>query len=272
MAPIKFDENIKEKLEKRSLQPSSDAWQTLSNTLDAETKKQNRGLFFYIGIAASIVGVVFVTTLFFNASEGLQPTPKVVETETIDNLDKTTVIPTSKGQTDLVESSVKEKLQDNQDSKTDVIATNPTQKNTITVAHISEEKKADLDHKKEKQDLKMKTSLAVVDHTIKTENGVTPINTLTPEDAKVLDVLNKIKLLNADGIAATDQEIDDLLKQAEKEILKERIYNETTRTVDANALLQDVEADLEQSFRTKVFDALKSSYKTVKTAVAERNN
>ena len=45
-----------------------------------------------------------------------------------------------------------------------------------------------------------------------------------------------------------------------------------TRTVDANALLQDVEEDLQQSFRSKVFEALQSGYESVITAVAERNN
>ena len=70
----------------------------------------------------------------------------------------------------------------------------------------------------------------------------------------------------------TDAEIEDLLKQAERDILRDRIYNETTRTVDADALLQDVEDDLEQSFRSKVFEGLKSSFKTVKTAVADRKN
>jgi len=41
--------------------------------------------------------------------------------------------------------------------------------------------------------------------------------------------------------------------------------------VDANALLQDVEAELQDSFRTRVFETLKSTFKTVKTAVADRN-
>ena len=42
--------------------------------------------------------------------------------------------------------------------------------------------------------------------------------------------------------------------------------------IDASDLLQDVEADLDQSFRDKVFKTLKSSYYSVKTAVADRNN
>ena len=50
------------------------------------------------------------------------------------------------------------------------------------------------------------------------------------------------------------------------------MFNESTGVVNAHALLQDVEDDLEQSFRSKVFQALKENYITVKTAVAQRNN
>ena len=42
--------------------------------------------------------------------------------------------------------------------------------------------------------------------------------------------------------------------------------------VDAEALLENVEAELDQSFRNKVFEAIKSSYNSVKTAVAQRND
>jgi len=70
----------------------------------------------------------------------------------------------------------------------------------------------------------------------------------------------------------TDEAIDALLLQAQKEITLKKLYNVSTRVVDADLLLQDVEADLDQSFRTKVFETLKASYNTVKTAVAQRNN
>ena len=37
-------------------------------------------------------------------------------------------------------------------------------------------------------------------------------------------------------------------------------------------LLETVEDEMGQSYRGKVFEALKESYKTVKTAVVNRNN
>ena len=50
------------------------------------------------------------------------------------------------------------------------------------------------------------------------------------------------------------------------------MYNEKTGVVDARLLLENVEADLEKSFRDKVFEALKSNFNFVKTAVAQRND
>ena len=59
---------------------------------------------------------------------------------------------------------------------------------------------------------------------------------------------------------------------ASKELFKDKLQKEAFKTVDASALLLSVEEDMGQSFRSKVFDALKGGYETVKTAVAERNN
>jgi hypothetical protein len=77
MASVKFEESLKDKLEKRTLQPSSDAWDKLSTDLDASNKNSKRGFLFYIGIAASIIGIIFVTNIMFNASENQLVEPTV---------------------------------------------------------------------------------------------------------------------------------------------------------------------------------------------------
>jgi len=270
MAPIKFDDNIKDKLEKRTLQPSNDAWDTLSNRLNTNDKKNSKSLFFYIGIAASIVGVLFVTTQFFNTSEDNTITPQIVNTE-IDNENE--VLNTSRDSESITTASEANQIQKQEDAEVLNNQLSSTIKNEPNIANVSEEKNAIIKTKKAIiNDFKPKESIAIVDAKTNNEVQAVAINKLTLEEVKVMDVVNQIKALDMDGTAVTNQEIEALLKQAEKDILKQRIYNETTRTVDADALLQDVEMDLDQSFRTKVFEALKSRYKTVKTAVAERNN
>ena len=95
---------------------------------------------------------------------------------------------------------------------------------------------------------------------------------LTFEEQKIKDVVAKVHTLKSENKTITNADIDALLIEAQKEIALNRLYNETNGTVDASALLQDVENELDQSFRSKVFEAIKASYNTVKTTVAQRND
>ncbi len=98
------------------------------------------------------------------------------------------------------------------------------------------------------------------------------ITKLSFEDLKLLEVVAQVQELKKINNIVSDAEINALLDQAQKDIALHKIYNETTKKVDANALLQSVEDDLEQSFRDRAFKAIKSGYHYVKTSVAERNN
>ena len=258
MAPIKQEEHMRDKLEKRSLQPSPESWATLSKRLDAEQKNKNKSLFWWIGIAASIVGIVFVTAMYFNNASFKNNTPTIVNSngnvfEKVEiNKDKFKKEEVAAEDIKPVEDSPKET---EQKSNTN---TNRPKKSQL-LNHIPQEEIA-----AQVQESSSETSIDKVSK-IKTSQ-------LTFEEQKVQDVVAVIKDLKTNGKNVTDTEIDSLLKKAQKEILSNRLYNETTRTVDANALLQDVEADLQQSFRSKVFEALQSGYESVKTAVAQRND
>jgi len=241
MAPIKFEENIKDKLEKRTIQPSTDAWQTLANRLDAKNNKKKSPYYLWLGVAASIVAIMFIASqLFVNNNNTTIETPVIVDTnkETIKKVESENVL-----------------------QKKDVL-TNNVEKESVKELNIKTPKPK-------------KTEVAQLTKQ-KEEKTVLPneviANKTSFEDLKVQQVVAQIQGLKDKGESVTDKDIDALLDQAQKEITLQNIYNETTKTVDANALLQDVESDLQQSFRDKVFNALKSSYNTVKTAVAERNN
>ena len=241
MAPIKFEENIKDKLEKRTIQPSADAWQTLASRLETKNNKKKSPYYLWLGVAASIVAIMFIASqLFVNKNNTTIETPVIVNTnkETIKKIESENVL-----------------------QKKDVL-TNNVEKESVKELNIKTPKSE-------------KTEVALLTKQ-KEEKTVLPkeviVNKTSFEDLKVQQVVAQIQGLKDKGESVTDKDIDALLDQAQKEITLQNIYNETTKTVDANALLQDVESDLQQSFRDKVFNALKSSYNTVKTAVAERNN
>lgn len=241
MAPIKFEENIKDKLEKRTIQPSADAWQTLASRLDAKNNKKKSPYYLWLGVAASIVAIMFIASqLFVNNNNTTIETPVIVDT--------------------------------NKETIKKVESENVLQKKDVLTNNVEKESVKELNIKTSKSE---KTEVAQLTKQ-KEEKTVLPkeviVNKTSFEDLKVQQVVAQIQGLKDKGESVTDKDIDALLDQAQKEITLQNIYNETTKTVDANALLQDVESDLQQSFRDKVFNALKSSYNTVKTAVAERNN
>lgn len=253
MAPIKFEEDIKDKLDKRTLQPSNNAWSKLSERLGNQGKKRNNKPVLWVGLAASIVGILLITSQLFNNEAVVDNVPKIVvipeaveqnknkdiaveESIDIESTSKNTQIDKEK----VVKESVKKRI---------LVRPEFNKKQTAIAQEISTEK------------LK-KASLNPVEVTREP---------LTFEQKKIQAVANQIQALK-DNNAVTYDAIDALLLEAQKEIRLNQLYNETTGMVDANLLLQDVEAELDQSFRSKVFEAIKASYGTVKTAVAQRND
>lgn len=69
MASNKFDKHIKEKLKSREINPTPNSWDVLANKLDAQENKPENKKFWWLGIAASIIGILFVATQFFNNNE-----------------------------------------------------------------------------------------------------------------------------------------------------------------------------------------------------------
>lgn len=254
MAPIKFEDNIKDKLEKRTIQPSADAWSTLANRLDTHNKKKKTTLYWWFGIAASVVGIVFITTLYVNHSEVETITPTIVNTQE-NNIEKVDNQP--------VKNNIKKDqvaFEENKAIKEPLNETKSSSKNTLPTQDAVAQSQQALEQKS------MMTSVV--------EENLNEVKhkELNFEDQKVKDAVAQIKELKKNQEVVSDSEIENLLKKAEKEIISNRIYKETTKTVDANSLLQDVEIDLQQSFRDKVFKALQSGYESVRTTVAERNN
>ena len=64
MAPLKFEEQCKEKLEKRTIAPSDAAWERLSAQLETQKKKRKPGI--WLGIAAGFIGILIVSVLYFS--------------------------------------------------------------------------------------------------------------------------------------------------------------------------------------------------------------
>lgn len=266
MAPIKFEEQLKEKLEQRRIEPSANAWNKLSDKLDAnEDSKNNKGLW-WLGIAATVAGVLLALTFVFKSNTEIVE-PFIVDTKKetpIEKQDLQNPDVLNENNAVVIEES-ENKTRGNQQKATQKLVNK-----TPLKAIIKEQQDALILNKANEVVAEVDTKLNVEETNTKAIE--TSPELLSFESQKVNEVVAQIQKLEQENNEVTMQEIDALLKAAQKEITMQKLYNEVTKTVDANALLQSVEDDLDLSFRNKVFSAIKSGYETVKTAVAERNN
>ena len=132
MAPIKFEEQIKDKLEQRKVTPSVEAWSKLSQRLDADEKRSKKSSFWWLGIAASVAALVFVSVSYFNKN----------------------------GENTVNEIIVKENIKDVISPKTDAIITSPENTNTetqIVVAEKNSELEVSTESVNKKEELKSST-------------------------------------------------------------------------------------------------------------------
>ncbi|WP_299777211.1 hypothetical protein [uncultured Formosa sp.] len=239
MASNNIETNIKNSLEKRRLQPSAQAWNQLQSQLDAQESTHSFKPYWFMAIAASFIGVLLLSTWMFksNTNTDLQ----VVDVE----------IPVEK--TEVVIDSSTSSLEE-------VIVSLPKDEVVKTSKENGTLKAVSLNKNRKKT------------HTI--------VETLNPkEETKALGKLNSTLEDTLSNSALAQQEqavsndyIEDLLQQAEQQISSEKALKVSQQTVDSKALLESVENDIEHSFRDKVFEAVKSGFVKVKTAVVERND
>lgn len=248
MAPIKFEESIKEELEKRTLQPTNQAWSKLSERMEANTKKSSSNAFWWLAIAASIVGILFVVNVFVNTPESNKNTPVLVDTET---------------------ETIENKKSENEVIPKEKIVFDETM--TVAAESVSEVEKEIVKKETEREpeiyiNYPVKNNhVAEVETEMEQEKIVNELILENPSiETAFVQAESKVKINN------TETEIDVLLQEAQQNLTKNT--NNKDYAIDAKALLQDVEEDLDESFRAKVFETLITGYKKVKTAVAERND
>ncbi len=265
MAPIKFEDNIREKLEGREIEPSGDAWKKLSERLDEKSKKKSNYTIWY-AIAASIIGILIAVSVFsirgdkinenltdfvdVNTSERdvpIEKVPNLVENISEEN-NKTTLIPEESNSITLNKktNSGKEKTLP---KKKDVVFKNSEIEASEAIAKTIEENQAG----------KMSR---VPEEIISNDDLIM--------DKRINELVAQVELRQQNNEIVSAEEINTLLTNAEHKIQTGKILD--SKKIDPAALLGDVEFEMENSFREKVFTALGDGYDIIKTAVVNRNN
>ncbi|MFH6943942.1 hypothetical protein [Flavobacterium sp. FlaQc-50] len=243
MEPNNFEKDFREKLNQRKIEPSDKAWDRLDAMLNVAEKEEpvvrsrsflalrKRGLY----IAASIVGFLLVGTFFFNQKKSVIETPV-----------KNVVVVEENSPKDTIEK--KNVLNVVLDKKEVVVSEKTAIQNaqhSKNTEKISNEKLSKITKNNEKQ---------VAESSINNQQSQA-VNQQIPASEK-----------------QKNEAVEVLLNTAEKTIVAENTVKTKAKVkVNANDLLQQVDGELELSFREKVITKVNKNYQTVKGALANRN-
>ena len=234
MEPNNIENQIREKLNSREIQPSAQAWDRLDAMLTvAEEKKTKRSFFSfkYIGIAASVLVFVTLGLFYFNQKNiTIENQNTVVETE---NGSKET--PNSKFQIPNIENK---------------------QNNEVAV---SNEKMTTHNPKLETRN-SQPTSNEVSIITQNQEEAIVNQEIVSPKQ--------EVKTIKKTSMV----DVDELLASVEKDRKKETKVSKSNINIDAKSLLSEVDTELDMTFRQRVLNTVNKNYKSVKEAVANRNH
>ena len=252
MAPIKFEEHIKEKLDEREIQASAGSWDKLDSRLNKSKKGSGRKV--WISAVAAVMVLLIASLLFVNQQD--QTSAPIVETPTEEKVEEASKERMFKQPVELAseenENNVKPKIQPpvkNSEEKLKI------SKNTIDQKAFIASKSA------QKRD-----ALAPVSFT-----GISGDSAVESDlSGKVQELLATISMVEKEsGKTITESEVDALLAQAVKEISKDGKPGSTSG-LDPDQLLAEAEEELYQSFKSKMFDVLKDGYQKAVIAVSNR--
>lgn len=233
MEPNKMEQQIKNKLEGRTMQPSAKSWDRLDAMLTVEEKTKKKSFLWYY-VAASFFFFFGMTYWFINQnSNEVIPQNTIVITEGEDTLDSFEE-----------ENSIENKVEMNDKLIEDV----QSNYNSIIVQN-QESKKMNFDKK------------------IKVENpkGETSIQNQMIEEKEAIVENNKPIYVSPEKLLASVE------NNQEYSSITNSNKTKSTVKVDPNSLLSSVESEITEEYRETTFDKLKRKFEQAKTAVANRN-
>lgn len=244
MAQNKLENQIKEKLNSREIQPSAQAWDRLDAMLTvAEEKKTKRSFFSYkfIGIAASVLVFVTLGMFFFNQKEVEKQSDRNVVTKEVE---KDTV----------------------NDTNTKNVFPNPVKEQINEVVVSSEKPKINIQQPRtnnKKSIINQKTT--AINQFIENQNQVVVNqNQVQPQKDGEIAIKEKENL-------KTEIKSDEQLFKSLDKVALNATTKKSALKVDAKSLLNQVDGELDLTFREKVINSINKNYKNVKVAVSNRN-
>lgn len=235
MEPEKFENNVKKVLGEREIKPSAAAWEKLDQRL--QQKKKKRPYLLWMSSAAAIAAIFFMIGTQFNA-------------------------PIASEEQQIVEQAPEEPILEEKLSEPEV----------IQVTASEEKEKPEV---KEKPSAERGVKNAIFEAPVKRSSEAETAVAADDPSEEIQTPSENIGVISQSEIAIAqedtkmenvDLEVEALLLMATAELKADSTY-----TVNSGDLLHQVEYELDQSFREKVFEVVKDGLKKAKTAVATRD-
>jgi hypothetical protein len=256
MEQLKFEKDFSEKLNKREIEPKAGSWEELGARLNSE-EKGKKPVFWWIGIAASIIGGILILSLVFN---NLTPsdTPEIVDAPKEEVKLEITPVETSE-EIVIPSKKVEEKVATSEINKEIITPrSNPILSPKRQMHQNNREAVVVIDNRRLLQQQTIRTSIEPATNKI--------------FDQKLNDAINSVIVNVENGKTVTDAEVNMLLAEAANKLSEEHYKADfAVGKVNPQDLLQEVEFEMDDSFRNKLFEILKEGYLKAKTAVANRN-
>ena len=247
---------IKDLLEERTIEASSQSWEQLANQLDAhDAKKKRTRLYPYAASVAVLLGL-----LLFWVHSNDEITATIVDTQHESTPSK---LPQEKEQ-QIVLPEVEVKPVE----KSAVVVNETVSRSQHTI--VKTEKVVTVQLERSVAELQKEVQKTkVIPQEMQTVIAQTDVAFKEEQDIKA----SIAALSKTEKIAITDAEIEQLLNEAKKSLQD----METTTPKDfltfatADELLEEVEVELDRSFKQKVFELIKNNLQKTRTVVADRD-
>ncbi|TDX14238.1 hypothetical protein [Flavobacterium sp. S87F.05.LMB.W.Kidney.N] len=239
MEPNSFEKDFRDKLNERKIEPSNKAWDRLDAMLSvAEENKpitinsNKKSKRKWLYIAASFIGFLLVGTLFFNQNKNAVEVPKTVVVEK--EIQKESVTKPAINNIDSIktENAIAEKTSEQVSAKQEKLNNQISNKTNKNESNQIAESSIIIKNNQEKQ--------SASNQVLITEN-------------------------------AKNSNVDQLLETAENKVLAESSTKKAKVKINASDLLNQVDGELELSFREKMITKVNKNFQDVKVALSNRN-
>ncbi|WP_420572045.1 hypothetical protein [Kordia sp.] len=261
--------DIKDILEERRIEVSENSWEKLASQLDANDKKKKKRRF-YFPYAACLALVFSLVAFMLIKNDENTDAETVVDSEKIIKTKKDTTLPIIQKEK-LNDELFKEAIVNTEEIK--VLPKNETsitkEKEKVNKERVSVQQKNKLE-----VELQKEVKNAIVVASINTSSKV---KTTEKPDGNEIKLNEELKasiaaLSAAENIKITNEEIDQLLKEAQQSLSELDTPKEETdilRFATADELLNEVEYELDRSFKQKVFELIKHNVQRSRAVVVD---